>query len=187
MRKEVVLGRGELQLPAPMEHQTPVEIHFIFSEGDHFVSVGHAAPEYRAYARQHFTHREWLDDVIVRTAFEQKNLVDFVADSADDNNRRAEIGGAQLLAKLQTAHSREAEVDEHQIRAGGQCAVEGRTSVSCLLHTKPLLLQHDDHRVTQTGVVIDYKNRLHTPFRSLDCTKDTESGFRVRAGRRTRK
>ena len=128
---------------------------------------GGRAAQHGADARQQLARAEGLHQVIVGADFEQQHLVDFIAQRAQHDDGRVDMGRAQLFADLHAAHAGQAQIHQHQVGLEQQRFLVAGPAIRHQDGAETLLLQHDADGVAQAFVVVDHQDSLHAGDREL--------------------
>src|SRR5271166_3599238 len=161
--QQLELFRGEVQSLAFARNLATAQVDLDFAEGKFFAALrdGPRPPENRFDPRQKFANRKRLGDIIIGAEFQSHYFVHFLAARRqhDDGNRG--LLGLQLLANVQTAHTRHHDVENYEIRRLAQGPLQAGDTVRCGDHLVAFEFEVVPQPRHHVGLVFDNKDLGH--------------------------
>ena len=157
--KHFELFRGEVNaLPADLENSS-FEIYGQFRMFDSRMGLLRARPaKRRANTRQKFSHREWLDDIVVGPRIKSEDFVVFGIPDGHHDDGTVE-GTPQPVAGFETTDTRQIHIKQNQAWTFPQ---DGVDSLLAALGFHDFIAVARESRAEDTAnlrFVVDYKNR----------------------------
>src|SRR6266436_6705939 len=115
-------------------------------------------PQNGLHAREQFSNREGLGDVVIGAEFETHNLVHFLAARREHNNGNRGALRLELLTHIQPAQAWHHHVEDDQVRGILQGPLEPFDTVECRYHLKALVLEIIAEPRNHVRLILDDQN-----------------------------
>ncbi len=171
-RQQVVLRGSELDFLARPSYYPAINVHLNVAERECPGRVRRRSPKDRLDASKQFAGAEWLDYVVVSAHFQQKNLIDLIADRAEHDNRKLHARVAQLAADFKPVHPGELEIDEHQRWLDTHRLLETSLPIGDQNGSETFALEQQPNGIPKGLVVLDHQDGVHN-------VKSIVSGLRL--------
>ena len=124
-----------------------------------FLRLGYSTgpPQHSFDVCQHHVNIEWLGDVVICAQFETDHFIQFTAAGSQKNNRQIVVG-FHPAQRVQTIHTRQADIKNYQIGGRLLYKYQGIFCGSCRVDVVTGLLQMECQTATHKGVIIDKKD-----------------------------